>query len=235
LRNVAAGLERADVWVAPTYWYRDWIQDFYAPPREGEVIWNGIPHIEASADKHNVILAAGRLWDEAKNLAVVADIAPDLPWPVRLAGANRAENGGSIWFENVEQLGALAHAQLVQEMQRAAIFVSPALYEPFGLGVLEAASCGCALVLSDIGSFRELWQDAALFIDPRDNDAMTDVIQTLCRDDVLRARLQRRAAKRARRYSLQAMVNDYRWLYDRLSLSLQPQATRTPVYAEAGE
>ena len=38
-------------------------------------------------------------------------------------------------------------------MSRAAIFFSPALYEPFGLGVLEAAARGCALVLADIPSF----------------------------------------------------------------------------------
>ena len=34
-------------------------------------------------------------------------------------------------------------------MQRAEVFVSPAVYEPFGLTVLEAAAAGCALVLAD--------------------------------------------------------------------------------------
>ena len=44
------------------------------------------------------------------------------------------------------------------------VFVSAALYEPFGLAVLEAAQAGCALVLSDIPTFRELWDGAALFV-----------------------------------------------------------------------
>ena len=33
----------------------------------------------------------------------------------------------------------------------------PARYEPFGLSILEAALSGCALVLGDLPSLRELW------------------------------------------------------------------------------
>ena len=50
---------------------------------------------------------------------------------------------------------------------RCPIFVSAARYEPFGLAVLEAAQAGCALVLSDIPTFRELWDGAALFVPRR--------------------------------------------------------------------
>ena len=57
-------------------------------------------------------------------------------------------------------------------MRQAAIFVAPALYEPFGLGVLEARARGCALVLVHIPTFRELWDGAALFADPRDDEAL---------------------------------------------------------------
>ena len=53
-------------------------------------------------------------------------------------------------------------------MARAAIFVSSSVYEPFGLAVLEAAGSGAALVLSDIPTFRELWDEAALFAPPGD-------------------------------------------------------------------
>ncbi len=48
------------------------------------------------------------------------------------------------------------------------IFVSTSLYEPFGLAVLEAAQAGCPLVLSDIATFRELWDGAAIFFPPGD-------------------------------------------------------------------
>ncbi len=98
-------------------------------------------------------------------------------------------------------------------MQRASVFVSPALYEPFGLTVLEAAACGCALVLADLPSFRELWNDAAVFVAPRDAGALTTALQRVCRDENLRRRLQTVARQRARRYSRGAMLRAYQRLY----------------------
>jgi glycosyltransferase involved in cell wall biosynthesis len=74
-------------------------------------------------------------------------------------------------------------------MQRAAIFAAPALYEPFGLGVLEAARSGCALLLSDIASFRELWDGCAEFVDPRDPAAIAAAIRRLLEDPARRAEL----------------------------------------------
>jgi glycosyltransferase involved in cell wall biosynthesis len=104
-------------------------------------------------------------------------------------------------------------------MRDASIFVSSALYEPFGLSVLEAAASGCALVLSDLPSFRELWNDAALFVDPRERDAIRTALQSVCRDKDLRARLQSKARMRARRYSLRAMVGAYVQLYREMTAS----------------
>jgi glycosyltransferase involved in cell wall biosynthesis len=51
----------------------------------------------------------------------------------------------------------------------ASVFASMALYEPFGLAVLEAAQAGTRLVLRDTPGFRELWDGAATFVaDPED-------------------------------------------------------------------
>ena len=107
----------------------------------------------------------------------------------------------------------MSHAALLGEMESASVFVSPALYEPFGLSVLEAASAGCALLLSDIPTFRELWDGAAAFFDPRDSGQLIAALRTLCRDEVHRVRLQRAAAERAQHYSLSKTVNAYRCLY----------------------
>jgi glycosyltransferase involved in cell wall biosynthesis len=231
LRRVREALDTADGWVTPSNAHRAWIERFYAPSRKGEVIWNGTPPIEPGSDKQNAVLAAGRAWDEAKNLSALARIAPALPWPVRIAGSTQDCSAAA---DNVTHLGPLPHAQLLEEMRNTAIFASPAVYEPFGLGVLEAAASGCALVLSDIPTLRELWSDAALFANPRDDQAFARAIRLVCRDPALRASLQRQAIKRARRYSVDATVNDYICLYDRLALSLQPRATLAPLFAEAG-
>ncbi len=222
LRHVADALDAADVWIAATRAYADWIERFYTPRQQGEVIHNGAPPIPPPSGTENIILAAGRLWDEAKNLTALADIALDLPWPVRVAGSNQADNGGSVWFGTIEQLGILPRARLLDEMRHAAIFVSPALYEPFGLGILEAASSGCALVLGNIATLRELWDGAALFAAPRDGKALTQAIRTLCYDSELRSQLQLIARERAARYSLDRMVTRYFALYGRLTARHAP-------------
>jgi glycosyltransferase involved in cell wall biosynthesis len=86
--------------------------------------------------------------------------------------------------------------------------VSAALYEPFGLAILEAAQAGCALVLSDLDSFRELWTDAALFAPANDEEAFAAAIGRLLSDPDLRADYAHAAQNRARAFGLDAFVDD---------------------------
>jgi glycosyltransferase involved in cell wall biosynthesis len=216
---VEAGLNRSDAWVAPTRAFQSRVQDLYHPSAPGCVIWNGVTKgLPRRRGKRRFVLAAGRLWDTGKNLSALASIAPRLDWPVKVAGASESIEGGRVeLLPGVSWLGALSHSALLCEMQDAAIFCSPALYEPFGLSVLEAASAGCALVLSDIPSFRELWSDAAMFFEPADDSALQRCLQTLCSDDVLRTKLQRAAQQRSLDYNLAQSANSYRALYASLT------------------
>jgi glycosyltransferase involved in cell wall biosynthesis len=98
-------------------------------------------------------------------------------------------------------------------MGRAGVFVHPALYEPFGLSVLEAARNRCALVLSDISSLRELWESAAVFIDPRDQERWVFELNRLTRDATAREDFGRRAHRRATRYRSANTMHKYLTLY----------------------
>jgi len=237
IANVQRGLANASCWVAPTYAFRDMMESLYAPQTHGRVIWNGIDRHAASprstsSPKQPLILAAGRLWDEAKNIAALGRIANHLPWPIRVAGSLAAHRGiESAPPSGVEALGELTRDGLHEEMTRAAIFVAPALYEPFGLTVLEAAQAGCALVLSDQPSFRELWDGAASFVDARDGIALQDALLQLIGDEAHRRELQRRAMRRAERYSLTAMAENYAAVYDEL---VQRRAPRMVQHKYAG-
>lgn len=216
LRNIRAGLNAADAWTAPTAAYRDWIEAAHRPHRKGHAIWNGATLDRAETPKQQFILAAGRLWDEAKSISELTRIAGELDWPVRVAGATQLPQGilpVSVEAPNVQYLGELPQPQLMAQMQRAAIFVSPARYEPFGLTALEAASCRCALVLSDIPTLRELWDGAALFVEAGNASALAEALRRLCRDHDLRAEFQRASCERAHRYPLSATVERYRALY----------------------
>jgi glycosyltransferase involved in cell wall biosynthesis len=208
--NVTAGLLAANMWIAPSATQRNEVKALYAPPTPGRVLWNALERFPRPAPKDSFVAAAGRMWDEAKNLKLLSAIAPDLGWPVRVAGDVGADAPTAA---NLDLLGEIPRADLLELFRAASIFVAPALYEPFGLTVLEAAAGGCALVLADIPSFRELWDGAALFVDPRDPSAVRDALSGLIADAAVRKDFQRRAALRARRYSLSKMIEAYQGTY----------------------
>ncbi|HEY7298790.1 MAG TPA: glycosyltransferase family 4 protein [Xanthobacteraceae bacterium] len=231
IANVGAGLKAANEWVAPTAAFRDLIAQLYAPPAAGRVIWNGIEARIRSTAKQPFVLAAGRLWDEAKNLAILSRVAGRLQWPIRVAGPLHPPCGcKDSRSSRLEYLGELSRNALDEVMQRAAILVAPALYEPFGLTVLEAARAGCALVISDLPSFRELWDGAALFIDPLDDRQLQDALASLIGDSPKLREFQRRASERSQRYSLAAMAQSYADLYNSVAHASAP--VRMPASAD---
>jgi glycosyltransferase involved in cell wall biosynthesis len=211
---VRAGLDRAGTWVAPTQAFRGCVERIYRPRSSGCVIANGVdfPAPPAVA-KEPFILASGRIWDSAKNLAALIEIAPRLSWPVCIAGAGVPDRADAA--PNIRCLGEIGHTELQDWMRRAAIYAAPAHYEPFGLGILEAARAGCALVLSDIATLRELWDGAALHV-PGGPELLESALENLCADGLARRHLQRAAANRARTYSLDRTVHAYTELYGRM-------------------
>jgi len=59
--------------------------------------------------------------------------------------------------------------------------------------------------LSDIPTFRELWDGVALFVDPDDDGAVARSIGRLAADDAVRHAMGEAAKNRATAYSLEAM------------------------------
>jgi glycogen(starch) synthase len=148
-----------------------------------------------------------------------------VPWPICAAGEAIAPDGGAgVELPALQQLGVLSREQLGAWMDRAAIFAAPALYEPFGLSILEAAGHRCALVLGDIPSLRELWNDCALFVDPRDPSALAAALSCLMAQPSLREALGERAYLRARTYDLDRMGRAYLRSYESACPSSVPRA-----------
>src|SRR5690349_2448639 len=144
--EVRSGLAGAALVTAPSQWMLQALEEHYGPLKNSVVIPNGRQwrHF-APGDKAPYILAAGRIWDEAKNIAALDEAATRLAWPVYAAGEPAHSDGRRFRKSNVHLLGSLAPAELAHWYARACIYAHPARYEPFGLAVLEAALSGCAL------------------------------------------------------------------------------------------
>ncbi|HET7299071.1 MAG TPA: glycosyltransferase family 4 protein [Oleiagrimonas sp.] len=225
-RRVTRGLRATPLVVAPTAAMLDDVARLYGAPRDGRVIHNGRrPRDFPPARKEEVILCAGRLWDEAKNVKLLAHVAPDLPWPVHIAGEDRAPQGGRARLAGTILLGRLTPAAMATAFGSAAIYALPARYEPFGLSILEAALAGCALVLGDIRSLRELWQDAAIFVPPDNPERLRATLGLLTREPMMRKAWARRAVERAHRYTSTRMTDHYLDVYAALARKEIPACT----------
>ncbi len=221
-QHVRRGLQGADQVIAPSQAMLAALQTHYGPLARASVVHNGrVPGeygeggVPPSA-KQSLILGAGRLWDAAKNPQALTAIAPGLRWPVYLAGETRHPNGDDTRLAHVRPLGRLAPEAMVPWFRRAGIYVLPARYEPFGLSVLEAALAGCAPVIGDIPSLRELWDGAACFVPPDDPAALRTAINGLIDAPDRRHALAQRARARAQRYTAGAMAEDYLQIYGEL-------------------
>jgi glycosyltransferase involved in cell wall biosynthesis len=223
-QEVGRGLRAADLVTAPTEAMLTALRTHYGGFRAAPAIYNGrrLTRFPPLA-KQPYILTAGRVWDEAKNIAALAHVASQLSWPVLVAGEERHPEGGTVHFRTVQRLGKLAPAELALWLGHAAIFALPARYEPFGLTVLEAGLAGCALVLGDIPSLREVWDGAALFVPPNQSEALAEALEHLSRDVWWRERMARRARARALQYTPARMAHAYMALYTQLKCASTPQ------------
>ncbi|HEY9638686.1 MAG TPA: glycosyltransferase family 4 protein [Coleofasciculaceae cyanobacterium] len=267
-QNVRQGLQAANLVVAPSAAMLTALISHYGELVNSKVIPNGRdPAVFYPSVKKEFVLTAGRLWDEAKNVAVLEDIAPQLLWSIYIAGEQKHPDGGidamnrvsitqlhqavspqpnpllnkgreltsplgkgglrgvkpivgypvqDLSTSNVHRLGRLSTEELATWYAQASIYALPARYEPFGLSVLEAALSGCALVLGDIPSLREIWRDAAVFVPPDQKNAIVHAINTLSRDSSVRTAFATKARTRALEFTPQRMVTGYLEAYQDL-------------------
>jgi len=227
---VTQGLQAAERVIAPSHAMLAALQQHYGPLPECKVIPNGRDSAQfRPGGKSEIILSVGRLWDEAKNLSVLEQVASDLEWPIYVAGELRHPQGGAVEPEQVRLLGRLSPPALIPWLAQAAIYALPARYEPFGLSILEAGLAGCALVLGDIPSLREIWGEAALFVPPDDIEALRHSLKGLIANPERRKILAVKARDRALKFTSQRMAAGYLEVYVELAnanmQSAQAEAT----------
>jgi len=219
---VARGLSEATTVIAPSRWMLDQVQRRYLTPRSASVIYNGrTPGLfNPYVSRRDRVLTVGRLWDAGKNAALL--LRERMPLPISIVGADHHPGAAGDPFRarqrpDVRLEPKRNERQMAQIFSHASAYAALSQYEPFGLALVEAALSRCAIVASDIPSFRELWEDAALFF--RNNDA-TDLratLEMLVRDPALRNHYAHLAYRHAlRKFSASRMVEEYLALYGSL-------------------
>ncbi len=216
-REMMDGLTAADSVVVPSRFMLSALRRHYGV-EWGEVIPNGRDgtHLTPGV-KEEMVFAAGRVWDAAKNIMALDPVAADLPWPVYVAGERRQPDGGdTVEACHLRMLGRLSPETVADWLARSAIYAFPARYEPFGLSVLEAALSGCTLVLSDIPSLREQWDGKAIFVPLENPGTLRAAIEALIEEPGLRQILALRARRHALTLTARRMALRYADIYTAL-------------------
>ena len=216
---VGKGLAAADVVVAPTAYQAALLERHYG--RAGvRVIHNGIQPPAAAEppfEERSMVMVAGRAWDEAKGVAVLEEaleeLGEDAP-AVHLVGPRTGPEGQEVPVRRLIAHGEVPGEAMERFYGNARLYIGTSLYEPFGLSPLEAAAHGSALLLSGIGSFRELWGDVATFFESGDSSDLARRLVDLLADEDALAQQAQAARVRARTcYTRDRMVDAYEALY----------------------
>ena len=104
--------------------------------------------------------------------------------------------------DRVTLTGRVSQEELVRLYNGTQLFVSPSLYEGFGLPAAEAMACGTPVVATTAGAYPEVIEDgvSGLLVPPRDAPALADAIERVLDDASLRHRLGQGGRERIMTY-----------------------------------
>lgn len=99
----------------------------------------------------------------------------------------------------------------------AQCLVHPAFYEGFGLTPLEAMACGTPVIVSNVSSLPEVVGDAALLVDPQQDEEITVALWRALTDQNLRETLRVKGLQRAAAFSWGRAAEETMQVYRRVA------------------
>jgi glycosyltransferase involved in cell wall biosynthesis len=150
-----------------------------------------------------------------KNLRLLAELAPALPYPVALAAGRGVKEQLCFPASSIE-LPSISEEEMPLFYAGAIALLLPSKYEGFGFPALEAMSCGCPVIAARAGSLPEVTGEAGLLLPPEDVGAWREAALRLLRDEALRRDLVEKGRQRARRFSWEECARQTLAVYERV-------------------
>ena len=181
----------------------------------------------------NYILFIGNI-EPRKNLDVLIDSYNELYkknqniLPLVIIGGDGWLNGSlTAKIENLQKLGLkiirpvkyVTDIDLPVVYSIASLLVHPALYEGFGLSLLQAMACGVPVIASNSSSMPEVGGKAAVYFNSGSSHELAESIESVLTDKKLRSRMIKHGYLQVKKYPWKntalALVNASKELYNK--------------------
>lgn len=139
-----------------------------------------------------LILAGGRGWDDDE-IVTLAQNTPGVSWS-----------------------GYMPDGAWEKILASARLLAFPSLSEGFGLPILDAFRQSVPVLTSDLGSMKEIADDAALLVDPESEDSIAKGLAVLLTDDATRTECIKRGQRRAQAFTWQKSVDTALEAFERI-------------------
>ena len=194
------------------------IREMGIPAEKIEVIYNAVhmmPRVEfppvASRIDGKYIFSVSSI-DPRKNINRLIEAYKrsglETDYKLILAGKSGKVFNMQVSSEIVQySLGYVSEDELQALYQNASLFVYPSLYEGFGIPPLEAMACGCPTVISDIPVFKEIFGNAACYVDPGNADDIKNGMIRVLTDRAYRDSLMISGFEQVKKYNWKRSAN----------------------------
>ena len=200
---------------APTSQLLDQARALYSTPSALVIPFGRSSDVLTDCGKEPLVVATAESPNDYGAIAAAVRVAARVSWPLFVIGATPVVPAGTS-LANTHFMGALPDADRTAVLNRASVFVQT--MDAASYGPLDAALCGCALVLADSAELREQWDGAAAFVAPDDDETLRSTLIWLIEDVDARNDLALRARHRAQTFSAERMAAAYLSTYIDLAL-----------------
>lgn len=119
--------------------------------------------------------------------------------------------------DRIIRLGFLPEEDLVTMYNLSDCYLYPSLYEGFGLPILEAQSCGCPVITSNVSSCPEIAGEGAVVIDPYNTDELSKAILKIVNDVNFKKDLIKKGFDNVKRFSWKRAAREHLDLFNKVN------------------
>lgn len=147
-----------------------------------------VPHLPTKKKEYDIIYVGH--FDGHKNHAALIDALARLDRSLQVLFIG-VDNGLLVSLKrravdhgltNITWMTVRNEKKVWEYYTKSRAFISPSLYEGFGMPTIEALALGLPVALSDIKVFHEVAKDLALYFDPRDPVDIAEKVRSLLKN-----------------------------------------------------